>query len=113
LAATSVGSLAFFGGGFDSSNGLSSSTVDIYNALSDSWTTASLSQARHFLQAASTDGLAVFAGGYNGTLYSSVVDVYNISATLSAVPIPSAVVAAEFNLTTPAIAISSSQSSGR
>jgi hypothetical protein len=111
LASTSVGGLASFAGGANGTSFLP--VVDVYNASSDSWSTASLSQARHFLQAASVDGLAIFAGGYNWTTWSFAVDIFNISATCAAVPVPMAVVAAEFNVTTPAITISSSQSPGK
>ena len=43
-------------------------TVDIFNATSGVWTTAILSVARQNLAATSlpNDGLAIFAGGYNG-----------------------------------------------
>jgi hypothetical protein len=42
------------------------STVDLYNAVTSTWTTAQLSVARYALQAAASVGnVAVFAGGYN------------------------------------------------
>ena len=46
----------------------SGTTVDIFNARSGIWTTAALSVARSDLVATSlpNDGLAIFAGGYNG-----------------------------------------------
>jgi len=43
-------------------------TVDIFNARSGIWTTAALSVARYYVAATSlpNDGLAIFAGGYDG-----------------------------------------------
>jgi hypothetical protein len=48
--------------------------VDIFNATSGRWTTAALSVARRYLAATSLpeQGLAIFAGGLNGT-YVTVV----------------------------------------
>jgi hypothetical protein len=40
-----------------------SSAVDIFNATSNSWSIAHISQARGGLSAASVQGLAIFAGG--------------------------------------------------
>src|SRR5690349_12736354 len=54
--------------------------VDIYNLSNNSWTTASLSQARGYLAATSVGNLALFAGGGNGNLYFSVVDIYNVAS---------------------------------
>jgi hypothetical protein len=113
LAATSVGSLAFFAGGYNTATG-ASSVVDIYNASSNSWTNTSLSQARYYLVAASAGSLALFAGGAtNSSSFSSVVDVWDNSKTpvptpsASPVPVPYALVAAQYNLTVPVVAISS------
>jgi hypothetical protein len=47
--------------------------VDIYNAETNTWSTATLSQARSLLVAASVGNKALFAGG----TYSDVVDIYN------------------------------------
>jgi hypothetical protein len=43
--------------------------VDIYNSLNNTWTTASLSQARAFLATTSVGNLAIFAGGFNGVSF--------------------------------------------
>ena len=47
-----------------------SNAVDIFDATSGRWTTAALSVARLFLAATSLpeQGLAIFAGGYVGSL---------------------------------------------
>src|SRR4051812_21536917 len=57
LAATTVGNLALFAGGY---NGTQSDRVDIYNATSGNWTIASLSQPRFWLAATSVGNLALF-----------------------------------------------------
>jgi hypothetical protein len=80
LAATSVGNLAIFAGGTFNSSFVSSAVVDIYNASSSSWTTASLSQARYALAATSLGSLALFGGGQHGSAALPVVDIYNASA---------------------------------
>jgi hypothetical protein len=77
LAATSVGNLVLFGGGYNS-NGLSN-VVDEFNLTSNTWTTATLSQARSDLVATSVDNrYALFAGGgYDGSGPSNVVDIFD------------------------------------
>ena len=76
LAATTVGDLAIFAGGW---NGSSTSTrVDIYNAETGVWTSGNwLSQGRNQLAATTVGHLAIFAGGNTGNIYSSRVDIYN------------------------------------
>jgi len=88
LAATSVGSLVLFGGGYNSIG--VSNLVDIYNGTSNTWITATLSQARCCLAAVSiVNRYALFAGGYDGSSYYNSVDIYDTvsgtwtSATLS------------------------------
>jgi hypothetical protein len=82
LAATSVGNLVLFGGGL---NGIWNNpadifnVVDVYNVPNNTWTTATLSQARYNSGTTSvTNRWALFAGGWNGTNYSNVVDVYDL-----------------------------------
>jgi len=70
LAATSVNGVALFGGG----NGLDcnqsncifnhSSLFDLWNSSTNTWTTASLSEAREQLSATSVNDLALFGGGF-------------------------------------------------
>jgi hypothetical protein len=71
LAATSVGNLAIFAGG--------GNAVDIYNAVTGKWSTATLSQGRSDLAATTVGNLAMFAGGYTGGGVSNVVDIYDAS----------------------------------
>jgi len=62
LAVTSVGDLALFGGGSNSTS--FSARVDIYNSTSGTWSTATLSEARNYLAATTVGDLALFGGGW-------------------------------------------------
>lgn len=73
-AATSVGNLALFAGGFAFGN--ESSIVDIHDTATSSWRTARLSTARYAIGAASAGGRAYFGGGV-GVSASSTLDVYD------------------------------------
>ena len=103
LAATSVGPLAFFGGGEIDIPGAggttavsSSNVVDIYNSSTNQWSTNALSQARSDLAATSVGNLAIFAGGIdwingNDGVLSNAVDIYNTSTgqwTTAALSVP-------------------------
>lgn len=83
LAATSVHDLILFAAGDDGPGTSAGNVVDIYNATSGTWTSASLNLWRYNLAAASAGGLAFFAGGGrfsnaigNYALYSDV-NVYD------------------------------------
>jgi len=82
LAATTVGSKAIFAGGSYSNlttvpdHGYSS-VVDIYDAETDTWSVASLSQPRSSLAATTVGNLAIFAGGRLLGQNSDVVDIYD------------------------------------
>jgi len=78
--ATSVGGLALFAGGSDSTQ-MALSSVDIYNASSGRWSTASLSQASWIPLATSVGPYALFAAGSNasGNGPSNWVDIYDSS----------------------------------
>ncbi len=83
LAATTVGDKAIFAGGlwdYDiSGNPISSDVVDIYDAQTGTWSTASLSQARFLLAGTSVGDKAFFAGGWEAPYgwTSDVVDIYD------------------------------------
>jgi hypothetical protein len=83
LAATSSGDLIFFAGGKKGSSGpgsIVSDRVDIYNAISETWTIAALSIPRSDLAATSSWGFVFFGGGWDGVYDSNVydrVDIYN------------------------------------
>jgi hypothetical protein len=76
LAAASLPNLAFFAGG------LQTAVVDIFNASSSKWSTASLSVGGEGISATSLPniGIALFAGGYKnlgGFMMSDAVDIFN------------------------------------
>jgi hypothetical protein len=77
LAATSVGELALFGGGYGIDGLGNISRVDVFNSTSGNWTTAALSTARGALAAASIDGLALFGGGGQIGIGDATVDIFN------------------------------------
>jgi hypothetical protein len=84
MAATSVGDITIFAGGYNEKLGGKQATVDAYNASSGRWITAGrLSEARSYLSATSVGGLALFAGGFSTTGYAvPTLDVFNASAHL-------------------------------
>jgi hypothetical protein len=53
LAATSVGNLVLFGGGYNSND--PSKVVDVFDMTNNTWTTTTLSEARSYLAATSVD----------------------------------------------------------
>ncbi len=68
IAATTVGTKAIFAGGLGGiTNSGISNVVDIYDASTGKWSTATLSQARYGLAATTVGTKAIFAGGYNAT----------------------------------------------
>jgi hypothetical protein len=83
LAAASVKDLVLFGGGgyiYNNTPIVWSDRVDIFNAISGIWTTASLSVAREDLAAASVKDLVLFGGGGYILFYSARVDVFNATS---------------------------------
>jgi len=83
LAATTLGSLAIFGGGEQSNVPVPvrySDVVDVYDALTDTWSVTTLSEARCHLAATTVGGKAIFAGGISTRLPagSNVVDVFEV-----------------------------------
>jgi hypothetical protein len=77
LAATSLGNLAFFGGGYDRKQ--SFNVVDIFNSTSQTWSNTTLSQARYQFAASSIGEIVAFGGGSNGSTSYSVVDMLNVT----------------------------------
>ena len=45
-----------------------SNVVDVYNGATGAWSTAQLSVVRYWLAAASVGNVALFAGGYTGSV---------------------------------------------
>jgi hypothetical protein len=68
---------AMFAGGFNGST--LSNAVDIYDASTGNWSTASLSQARNYLTATTVGTKAIFAGGQGDSGLSDVADIYDAS----------------------------------
>ena len=89
VSATSLSNEAFFAGGL--ANNDPSNEVDIYNTVSNTWSTAALSQAHFGLSATSLGNAAFFAGGSpipNTGDASNVVDICRLrSATLGPPPL--------------------------
>jgi hypothetical protein len=91
LAAATIGNKVFFAGGTSwetSASGYStwvtSNVVDIYDYITDSWTTASLSERRSNLTATTAGSKIYFAGGYAGPFInniSPVIDVFDATTT--------------------------------
>ena len=78
LAGVSAGNEALFAGGYVVSSFDASNVVDIYNATSNSWLTASLTAgARYTLGAAAADGKVVFGGGWANGGDTAAVDIYD------------------------------------
>jgi hypothetical protein len=78
LAATSLGDLVFFGGGYTTTR--ASDRVDICDVTSGIWTTATLSVPREDLVATSSGNLVFFGGGsYFETPVYDLVDIFNMS----------------------------------
>jgi hypothetical protein len=86
LTAASLDNLAFFGGGdIGGYSGYPSQTfkaVDIFNATTQTWSTATLSQNRTYLAAASIEDSVAFGGGYNGANFAAVVDMFNTTSNI-------------------------------
>jgi hypothetical protein len=82
FAATSAGPYALFAGGNAKPYGYGtySDAVEIYDSRTSRWSTATLSEPRRLLAAASVDGKAIFAGGDSIDGRSSAVDIFD-SAT--------------------------------
>ncbi len=80
---TSNGSQIFIGGGATYNLNKVQRVVDIYNVLTGSWSTDSISVGRFELASASTDNKVLFAGGVtnlNSFSISNVVDIYDVNS---------------------------------
>jgi hypothetical protein len=72
-AATSVGNVALFAGGYASGTMPihPSKTVDLYDYSTSKWSTAQLSSPRFVFAATSVGNVAFFAGGYAGDSFGA------------------------------------------
>ena len=76
-----VAKVLFGGGIFYSGNSwIYSNTVDIYDTASGTWSTATLSQGRQYLSAATAGNQVLFAGGSSSSGPSNVVDIYTLQS---------------------------------
>ena len=82
LAATTVGTYALFGGGYNSSSPYYKSTVDAYNSSLTRTTPTSLSEARAYLAATTVGNYALFGGGE----YDATVDAYYVNNKVQVYP---------------------------
>ena len=78
-AATAVGSIAFFAGGYNLSY---HNVVDIYNADANTWSTHTLSCARDAPVATTVANKAIFAGGSDAVSPRDEVDIYDAGTGL-------------------------------
>ncbi len=53
-------------------------SVDVYDANTNTWTSANLSEARDFVAGAAAGNKIVIAGGFNGTDAVKTVDIYDV-----------------------------------
>ena len=87
LAATGLGHLAFFAGGYGSNGYYGSPVVDIFDARTRTWTTSSMGQGKFALAAAAAGGKAVFGGGCTEKLQpggwpwvdTDTADIYDVA----------------------------------
>lgn len=83
LAATSLGTQIFFGGGHNNQSGITfSPVVDILDITTNTWSNRTISQARSRLSAATAGNRVVFANGWTSDLTSSNT-TDNFNAALS------------------------------
>ena len=81
LGSAAIGDLVLFAGGI--SNGLSVSTVDIYNTRINSFQPiAYLSEPRGFIASVTVSSFVLFAGGSNSGTKSSLVDIFSYEERL-------------------------------
>ncbi len=79
LAATSVGNIAIFAGGFGFPAGAFSDAVDLFDITTGLWSTAQLSVARGFLASTSLGKVAIFAGGQSSGAYARYIEAVQLT----------------------------------
>ncbi len=78
LAATSVGNIAIFAGGFPAGDS-PSDAVDLFDITTGLWSTAQLSVARGFLASTSLGKVAIFAGGESSGAYARYIEAVQLT----------------------------------
>jgi PKD domain/Kelch motif len=84
IAVASAGNKILFAGGISNDEPYGSSRVEIYDIVTNSWSTAELSAARYSITAISVGNKILFGGGFSGEVgdlhsYHSNVDIYDAS----------------------------------
>jgi hypothetical protein len=83
MAVAVLGNKIFFAGGFyfNSVNTIeySSLRIDIYDAATNTWSTAELSKGRYSIAAVAAGNKVVFAGGVADDYFQDIVDIYDVS----------------------------------
>ncbi len=80
LVASTVGDQVLFAGGYGYPDGWTwgaFNTVDIYNNSTNTWSVATLSEARSYLSATTAGDKIYFAGGRTGEQSSKTIDIYD------------------------------------
>src|SRR5690349_1814823 len=80
MGIATAGNKIFFAGGFDDHDFTSS--MDIYDITSNSWTITSLSEKKGFITTAVSGNKIFFAGGDLGYIYSSKVEMYDAGTNI-------------------------------
>jgi hypothetical protein len=80
LAGCSTQFLAFFAGGHINLSNTGTTNVDIFDLETRNWTRTDLSAPRGKLVCTAVQDVVLFAGGIDGSTFSAVVDVFNITS---------------------------------
>ena len=80
LAAVASGTKVLFAGGWSSANQDVTSRVDIYDTVSQTWSTAELTQARYDISVIAVGNKIFFAGGTDDWFFTSRIDIYDVSS---------------------------------
>ena len=80
LAAAAAGTKVLFAGGWSVAYNDVTSRVDIYDTVSQTWSTAELTQARYDISVIAVGNKIFFAGGTDDWFYTSRIDIYDVSS---------------------------------
>jgi hypothetical protein len=80
LAAAAAGTKVLFAGGWSFANQDVTSRVDIYDTVSQTWSTAELTQARYDISVIAVGNKIFFAGGTDDWFFTSRIDIYDVSS---------------------------------
>ena len=80
LAAAAAGTKVLFAGGWSFANQDVTSRVDIYDTVSQTWSTAELTKARYDISVIAVGNKIFFAGGTDDWFFTSRIDIYDVSS---------------------------------